>query len=299
MGKFYWLKLKRDFFKRHDIKIISKMQDGGEMVLFYLKMLCEAVDHEGSLRFSDAVPYDNDMLASVTDTDKDVVDRAMNILKKLGMVKTDKHGTIIMCGLESMLGSETEWAEKKRQYRTNKGQEEDKKRTMSSDCPRQKRTMSDKSKSKRLEIEKEIEKEIDIEEIDNDKSLSLSSESREIPSLNDVVKFAVNQKINRVIDPEQFFNFYQDLEWKINGKPIKDWKSLLMTWANKVKGGKNVHREITMNELEPTIRDQKWDGVTMPLDDRDKARLCDEDRDRYEKAYLDYLVGDYREDGEV
>ena len=26
--KFYWLKLKRDFFKRHDIRIVEEMENG-------------------------------------------------------------------------------------------------------------------------------------------------------------------------------------------------------------------------------------------------------------------------------
>ena len=50
-GKYYWLKLKRDFFKRHDIRIVEGMPNGKEYILFYLKLLCESVDHEGSLRF--------------------------------------------------------------------------------------------------------------------------------------------------------------------------------------------------------------------------------------------------------
>ena len=239
MGKFFWLKLKKDFFKRHDIRIIENKQDGGKMVLFYLKLLCESVDHDGKLRFSDEIPYDNDMLASVTNTDKEIVDEAMEILKKLGMVKVEEDGTITMNGVDSMLGSDTTWAEKKRQYRdklrTEEGQTEDNSRTIRG----QKEDMSDKSKSKRKSksIEIELEKE---EEIDNDKSLSLSSKAREIPKKDEVIRFAHSQKIDRFIDAEQFWNFYNDQDWKIKGEDIKDWKSLLMKWASNVKDRKNV-----------------------------------------------------------
>ena len=45
--KYYWLKLKKDFFKRHDIQIIENMPNGKDYVLFYLKLLVESVDHEG------------------------------------------------------------------------------------------------------------------------------------------------------------------------------------------------------------------------------------------------------------
>ena len=55
--KFYWLKLDRDFFKRHDIKIIEAMPNGKDYILFYLKLLCESIDHDGSLRFNENIPY--------------------------------------------------------------------------------------------------------------------------------------------------------------------------------------------------------------------------------------------------
>lgn len=259
MGKFYWLKLKKDFFKRHDIRIIEDMQDGGKMVLFYLKLLCESVDHDGALRFSDEVPYDNGMLSSVTNTDKEVVDEAMKILKKLGMVKVEDDGTIIMNGVDSMLGSETAWAEKKRQQR---GQSEDKSRTMSGHCPLPKGTMSDKRKSK--SIEKEIEKE---EEIDNDKSLSLSSRAREIPKKDDVIRFAYAQKIDKVIDAEQFWTFYEDQEWKIEGEPIRDWKSLLMKWASNVRDRKNIQTKFMENEYSPEHLKKREEESLKLLDD--------------------------------
>ena len=67
-GKYYWLKLKRDFFKRHDMKIIENMPNGKDYILFYLKLLVESIDHESELRFSDTIPYNEDMLAVITDT---------------------------------------------------------------------------------------------------------------------------------------------------------------------------------------------------------------------------------------
>ena len=43
--KYYWLKLKRDFFKRHDIRIIEEMPNGKDYILFYNKLLLESIDH--------------------------------------------------------------------------------------------------------------------------------------------------------------------------------------------------------------------------------------------------------------
>lgn len=115
--KYYWLKLKRDFFKRHDIRIIEKMQNGKDYVLFYLKMLLESIDHEGELRFSDAIPYNEEMLSVITDTNVDVIRQAMRIFIDLGMIEVLEDETIYMNEVQKMIGSESAAAERVRRYR--------------------------------------------------------------------------------------------------------------------------------------------------------------------------------------
>jgi len=66
--RYYWLKLKRDFFKRHDIQIIESVPNGKDYVLFYLKLLAESIDHEGLLRFNDLIPYSEQMLSTITNS---------------------------------------------------------------------------------------------------------------------------------------------------------------------------------------------------------------------------------------
>ena len=112
--KFYWLKLKRDFFKRHDIRIIEEMPNGKDYVLFYLKLLLESIDHEGSLRFSDTIPYNEQMLSVVTNTNIDIVRSAMKLFTELKLMEVLDDATIYMCEVEKMIGSETKWAEYKR-----------------------------------------------------------------------------------------------------------------------------------------------------------------------------------------
>ena len=130
-GKFYWLKLKRDFFKRHDIRVIEAMPNGKDYVLFYLKLLVESVDHEGELRFSDTIPYNEDMLAAITSTNVDIVRSAMKLLLSLELVEIFDDQTIYMREVERLTGSETKWAEKKRMYRAK----EDNVLALSPSCP--------------------------------------------------------------------------------------------------------------------------------------------------------------------
>ena len=118
--KYYWLKLHKDFFKRHDIKIIESGPNGKDYILFYLKLLVESIDHDGRLRFSDTIPYDEKMLSVVTGTNVDVVRGAMEVFTELHMIDILDDKTIFMAESSKMLGCETKWAEKKREYNANK-----------------------------------------------------------------------------------------------------------------------------------------------------------------------------------
>jgi len=115
--KYFWLRLKRDFFKRHDIKIVESMPNGKDYILFYLKLLCESVDHNGMLRFSDTIPYSADMLSTITNTNVDIVKSAIELFSKLEMMDILDDGTLYMTEIDSLIGSETYWAEAKRKQR--------------------------------------------------------------------------------------------------------------------------------------------------------------------------------------
>lgn len=115
--KYYWLKLKQDFFKQHEIRIIEEMENGKDYILFYLKLLVESISHSGHLRFSETVPYNDKMLGTITNTNVDVVRSAIKIFTELNLMEMLDDGTIYMKETEKMIGNETEWAEKKRLYR--------------------------------------------------------------------------------------------------------------------------------------------------------------------------------------
>ena len=149
--KFYWLKLKRDFFKRHDIRVIESMPNGKDYVLFYLKLMVESIDHEGALRFSETIPYNEDMLAVITNTNVDIVRSAMKLFESLELVEIFDDQTVYMREVERLTGSETKWAEKKRMYRAK----EDNVLALSPPSPIDVRQEKEIEKEKELEIEKE------------------------------------------------------------------------------------------------------------------------------------------------
>lgn len=150
--RYYWLKLEKDFFKRHDIRIIEGMPNGKDYIIFYLKLLCESTSHEGYLRFSETIPYNEQMLSTITNTNIDIVRSAINIFTELQMMQILDDGTYYFKQVEKMIGSETGGAERKRIYREN---QKSLIGTSVGQCPLD----IEKEKDIELDIEKEIFKE--------------------------------------------------------------------------------------------------------------------------------------------
>lgn len=93
------------------------MPNGKDYILFYLKLLLESIDHEGQLRFSDTIPYNEQMLSVITNTNIDVVRSAMDIFKELNMIDIFDDQTIYMAEVNKLIGSETTSAERVRKHR--------------------------------------------------------------------------------------------------------------------------------------------------------------------------------------
>ena len=115
--KYYWLKLKDDFFERDEIKIIESQKNGKDYINFYLKLLLKSVKTEGTLRFKDAIPYNLDMLSTITNCNIDTVNTAINTFISLGLMEKWEDGTFYMLEVQNMVGSETSSAERVRKHR--------------------------------------------------------------------------------------------------------------------------------------------------------------------------------------
>lgn len=223
--RYYWLKLKRDFFKRHDIRIVEDMPNGKDYILFYLKMLVESVDHEGGLRFNDTIPYSDEMLSTITNTNIDIVRAAMAVFTQLGMIEVLDNGTIYMTEVLKMIGSAAgnDNANRQRRFRERKKQEILCAVTKNNANVTQAVTNNNESKSKSIEIEKDIELEKDIKESNTKKTRFVA------PSVDEVQAYC-DERHNGV-NAQKFVEYYQAGGWKdAKGKPVKNWKQKVITW---------------------------------------------------------------------
>lgn len=159
--KYYWLKLKEDFFEEDTLQWLEEQENGKEYCLFYLKLCLKSLKTNGILIRNVGqilIPYDVKKLAEITRTEKDTVRVAMSLFKQIGLVQILENGEIYITQLEQMVGSETDWARKKRLQREKKT-DEDNVPTKSLNCPIEKEI----DKEKELELKKELEKEIKVE----------------------------------------------------------------------------------------------------------------------------------------
>lgn len=113
----YWLKIDKDFLKSPHIKVIKAMPNGKDYVLFYLSLMLESVENVGHLKFTDLIPYSEEMLASLTDTNIDIVRSAVQIFESLGLMQLLDDGTIFMTQVAEMTGKRSDSADRVKAFR--------------------------------------------------------------------------------------------------------------------------------------------------------------------------------------
>lgn len=135
--KYFWLKLPRNFFDKHYIKALrrKKHEDfpevfGNMLVLFYVWMLAESIDHSGCLRYSESKPYDAETLSDVSDFPLHFVTLALPIFTELELVVTESDGTLFLPKSAKMIGSESASAQRVREHRERKKAEHDNSETI-------------------------------------------------------------------------------------------------------------------------------------------------------------------------
>lgn len=121
--RFYWLKLKENFFEEDTISWLEEQENGKEYCLFYLKLCLKSLKTDGILIRNVGellVPYDIKKLAEMTHTDIDTARVSMEIFEKIGLIQILENGEIYLTQLENMVGSETTKAETMRRLRSQK-----------------------------------------------------------------------------------------------------------------------------------------------------------------------------------
>lgn len=150
--KYYYLRLKDNFFDSDELKILESMKDGYLYSNILLKLYLRSLKNDGKLVVNDRIPYNAEMLASVTGHQIGTVKQALSIFKELGLIDVLENGAIYMLDIQNFIGRGSSEADRKREYRQRI--ESDRTNVLTNV-----RQISDKTPPE-IEIEKEIKKEI-------------------------------------------------------------------------------------------------------------------------------------------
>ena len=163
--KYYYLKLKDNFFDSDQMIVLESMPDGYKYSNILLKLYLRSLKNDGKLMFNDRIPYNSTILSQVTRHSVGDVEKAVNIFTELGLIEILENGAIYMLDIQNFIGESSTEGDRKRAYRRKIDQEKSmllNEGQMSDKCP--------DVYPPEIEIEKELDKELDKEK-DIDKEI--------------------------------------------------------------------------------------------------------------------------------
>lgn len=227
--KYYWLKLKSDFFNSKRIKKLRKMAGGDTYTIIYLKMQLLSIKQDGLLQWTGL--EDNFAAELALDLDEGIEDVRMTLmyLESCGLIETSDNVNYFLPYAIENTGSETGAAERMREMRK-----------------RNNVTPLLHGRYTEIDIEKELE-------IEKDKEIDIKQKPKRFvpPTLEEVESYCKER--NNSVDAKAFYDYYSAGEWKDSkGNPVKSWKQKLITWEKGDNNGrsKSLHGNRSTNSGE-------------------------------------------------
>ena len=299
--RYYWCRLKRDFFKSSDIQIIEAEENGIEICIFYLKALCESIDFNGRLMITENKPHTEKTIAAITRTNIETVKAAIQVLQEFGLMDMLDGNVMFMTKLPELVGSESKHAKKKAdQRKRQKENSGDNSGTNERQCPQNVPQMSPESGDNvsqivgqcPTDIEKELEKELEKEK--ESKSL-LSDDDSIARSYNEGDSDDEDVCLKRYGRPSECFAEYINdhlpegiaLETKLVNKLVgQGFDPYVIYWYACLTATKHVKNPIGYFI---TLMKQKADAAVKTVDDVAVLHFStDEDREKMMKDYFEF-----------
>ena len=111
--KYYYLKLKENFFNSDEIILIESMQDGMLYSNILLKLYLLSLKFNGYLRLNENMNYTAQMIATLTRHEVGTVERALQVFFEFGLIVSTADGSIYMADIEGMVGESSTEADRK------------------------------------------------------------------------------------------------------------------------------------------------------------------------------------------
>ena len=114
--KYYYMRLKENFFDSPELKTIESMRGGYKYSNILLKLYLLSLRDGGRLTFKQDLPYDTNMLSKLTGFSKIEIENALKIFKKFKLIEVLDTGTIYMMDIQTLIGKSSNEADRQREY---------------------------------------------------------------------------------------------------------------------------------------------------------------------------------------
>lgn len=245
--KYYYLRLKDNFFDSDELKILESMKDGYLYSNILLKLYLRSLKNDGKLVVNDRIPYNAEMLASVTGHQVGTIKQALSMFKELGLIEILENGAIYMLDIQNFIGKGSTEADRQRLYDRRISDERKQKKLTQS------RNLEEILEKSTPEIEIELEREIKIEkEIDSSASTTTKRKRFEKPTLSEIKEYCIERNNN--VDAQHFYDYYESNGWKVGKNSMKNWQAAVRTWeknsyTNTTKQTKKTNTEQTLDAI--------------------------------------------------
>ena len=257
---YYWLKLKKDFFKDPRVKKLRRIAGGDTYTCIYLQLLLLSLETDGILVYEGIEPTFAGELSLITDEDETNIQVTLSYLLGQGlMVQKDNNFTLTQT-LE-LTGKADDSKDRVRRFRERQKQEQiEAKQVQPSNDNVTDVTLHDVTCNNvtalEKEKEKEIEKELEIEKEEANASTCVRACEDEKkpakrfqkPTLDELTTY--KQKANlALVDCEVFFDFYESKGWVVGKNPMKDWQAAMRNWdrTERERGGKCKNNSLSLS----------------------------------------------------
>src|SRR5699024_5790640 len=154
--KYYYLKLKEDFFDSDAMIVMESMPDGYKYSNILLKLYLRSLKHEGKLMFNDRIPYNSTILSQVTRHSVGDVERAIKVFEEMNLIEILDNGAIFISDIQNFVGRSSTEGDRKREYRRRIEEEREQLKLTG-------QTSGQMSDKRPPEIEIELEKELETD----------------------------------------------------------------------------------------------------------------------------------------
>lgn len=115
--KYYYLKLKENFYNSETMVILESMQDGLLYSNLLLKMYLMSLKSGGILMLNDHLPHTPQTIATFTRHQVGTVERALKVFLEFGLVEILTDGAYYMADIQLLIGQSSTEGERKKKER--------------------------------------------------------------------------------------------------------------------------------------------------------------------------------------